>query len=450
MSHCSLRSTRSLCGGAAAALLAMGGAGLQAQEAAPSPSPTPGGGLRAEPGPYYIGASQAFIHDSNVFRVPFGPSDNLSSTSLLGGFDQPFSRQRVFGSASVSANRYQDQTDLNNTSYSLLTGLDWATIWRLSGNVTATLDQSLAAPAATAASPEATRNVQKRKGLSGLARWGGGAAFTAEGRLGYSSQSYSGKQSQSSNSNNEYASLGGFYNPGQTLQLGVAARFDRTRSPYQLRLADGSSQGNETRGKNLDFLANYNNGSSITAAGRLSYTRQTNSSVAQGADFSGLTGSLSLGYRLTGKIALNFGASRDAGYNAQAGLYLPVVVTTTPATPTPVPANTTATLYENNQVTNSLSLGASYAATAKVGLTAGARYSRARIVTSARATGSGSSLDGDVRDETRQVTLGVSYAFSRALNLACNLSRERRSVSGVISYRYTDDIGACSAQFLWR
>ncbi len=44
-------------------------------------------------------SSQGFTHDSNVYRIPSGPSDNYSSTSVFGGFDQPISRQRVFGRA---------------------------------------------------------------------------------------------------------------------------------------------------------------------------------------------------------------------------------------------------------------------------------------------------------------------------------------------------------------
>ena len=87
--------------------------------------------------PYYLGVSQGFTHESNVFRSPNGSSDTYSSTSLLGGFDQPIGRQRLFGTASVSANRYFKQSELDNTSYALNAGLDWETINKLSGNVNA-------------------------------------------------------------------------------------------------------------------------------------------------------------------------------------------------------------------------------------------------------------------------------------------------------------------------
>lgn len=418
-----------------------GGAGAQGVE------PASAGGLTAVPSPYYLGASQGFTHDSNVFRVPFGPSDNYSSTSLLAGFDQPFSRQRVFGSGTVSLNRYQRETELDNTSYALLAGLDWETIGKLAGTVTTTLNRQLAAPAANVSSPGQTRTLERRKGIDASARWGGDSTLSLDGRLGYSSLDYSGSQNNASESTYQSGSLGLSYRPGSLLRTGIAVRVDRTRAPFATQRSDGSYQGNEITGKNLDLLADYNNGSSLTVAGRLSYTRQTYSNIDD-VDFSGLTGSLNLGYRATGKLAFNLGLSRDAGYNGTTGGYAPVAVSATPVTASPT--NTTSTLYENNQVTNSIFAGATYAATAKINMTAGARYSRAKIITVSTAGASGSQGTVNVTDETRGATLGANYAFSRNWNFACSISRDRREVSGAISYSYANNIAACSGQFIWR
>lgn len=423
-------------------LLGLGSTSALAQGA----EPPAGGGLASDPSPYYIGGSQAFTHDSNAFGIPFGPSDNYSSTSLLAGFEQPFSRQRVFGTARVSANRYQDQTQLNNTSYGLVAGLDWATIWKMSGNVAATLDQRLAPPAATVAAPTATRNLEKRQGVSGLARWGGDSLITVEGRLGYSTLDYSAPQNVSSESKNEFGSLGVFYRPGPLLRVGTAVRLERTRTPQAIRLADGSFESNEIRSRTLDLIGDYNNGNNITASGRLGYTRQTNSGLDD-ADFSGLTGNLNLGYRVTGKIAVNVGASRDAGFNATNRSFAPIVMQTSAAS---APVSTSASPYENNQVTNTFTMGATYAATSKIGLSAGARYARARVITSSAVVTSGRQARPDVVDETRGASLGATYAFSRAWTFACNLARDRREVSGANSYGYTDDVASCSAQFVWR
>ena len=165
--------------------------------AGPSPAPAPaaappagglslpGGGDLHSANPYYIGASQAFTHDSNVYRIADGPSDTYSTTSLLGGFNQRIGRQRVFGSGHVSDNRYFDQDQLNNVSYGLAAGLDWETIQNLSGNIDVGLDRSRTAPVATSAIA-AHRNIATSESLDARARWGGRSLLTLEGALGYS------------------------------------------------------------------------------------------------------------------------------------------------------------------------------------------------------------------------------------------------------------------------
>ncbi len=430
-------------------LLALAGGAAFGQDAAPAA----GTGLAPDRTPYYIGASQAFTRDTNVYKIPFGVSDNYSSTSLLAGFDQPISRQRLFGTARLTLNRYQSETTLNNTSYSLAAGADWATIYKLAGNVTATLDQSLAAPAANIGALVSSRNVQRNQGLSGLARWGGDATISIDGRAGYAKQTSPAGQFGSFNSTNEFGSLGVFYRPGSLLRLGVAARFDRTRTPQGLLLADGSFEANESRGRNLDLLAEYSNGNSLSGSGRLSYTRQTNSGVS-GADFSGVTGSVNLGYRASGRTTFSVAASRDAGFNGARATYPNGALGPTPApivTPGSSATMTTGAIpYENNQVTNALSAGASYAATSKIGLNAGAHYSRARLVTSSSIATLGRPAGAGVTDRTRGASLGANYAYSRSLTFACNLTRDRREVSGAISYGYNDTTGSCSGQFIWR
>ena len=295
-----------------------------------------------------------------------------------------------------------------------------------------------------------TRNLEKRQSISGLARWGGDAAISLEGRLGYSAVDYSTPAYVASESSNETGSFGVFYRPGSQTRVGLAVRVDRTRTPQAIRLDDGSYQSNETRGRNLDLLGEYNNGSNITASGRLSLTRQRNSSV-NNADFSGLTGGVNLGYRATGKLAFNLAASRDAGFNSTTGAYVRtavVPVNVGPASPTTI--DSSRSLYENNQVTNSVSAGVSYAATSKISVGLNARYSRARLITSAAASTSASQARPDVVDKTRGASLTANYAFSRVWSFACSLASDRREVAGAYGYGYTDNVASCSARFLWR
>jgi hypothetical protein len=104
----------------------------------------------AESNPWYLGVSQAFAYDSNLYRAdsdrdlnsgrnpglsPLTRSDTISTTSLVGGIDQPIGRQRVFGNATIGYNSYSNNDYLNSSSYSLTGGLDWSTVERFSGVV---------------------------------------------------------------------------------------------------------------------------------------------------------------------------------------------------------------------------------------------------------------------------------------------------------------------------
>jgi hypothetical protein len=438
MNETTKRPARATLIAAAGALLTLGVPHAQAQSEGTGTTAT---APNQASSPYYLGASQGFTHDSNVYRIPSGPGDNYSSSSLLAGFDQRLSRQRVFGSASVSLNRYQEQTQLNNTSYDLAAGLAWETLYNLSGNLDASLDQHLSAPAANIASPQAVRNLARRQSVSGVGRWGGVSIYTLEGTLGYSSLDYSAPEYVTSESRQEYGSIGLYYRQSPLLRLGVAVRLDRARTPQAFQQPDGTFLSNQVNGRHLDFLADYELTGRLSANARLSYTRQTNSNAASDADFSGVTGDLRLAYRATGKLGLTLSVARQAGFDATAsGAPVVPVDTTTPAT-TPV-----AGLYENNRVTNSLGLGATYEATSKINVNAGLSYARARVVSTLSSTG-GSVGSADVVDALKGATLGVTYAIARPWLLGCNLAFDKRDVSGAVVYTYEATSIGCSARF---
>jgi hypothetical protein len=435
-----------LAGIVGAALLGTTATGAHAQTPPAAPPPSTSSSAASDstfgapdPSPYYIGASQALTHDSNVYRVPGGRSDNYSSTSLLGGFDQPISRQRVFGRASVTANRYQDETQLNNVSYDLSTGLNWETIEKLSGSVNLGLNRNLAAPPASTGRPTARRNIAQTESVDLLARYGGAGLLTVEGRVGYRNLDYSAPEYVQSESKQSSASLGLYYRPGGPMRLGIAGRADRTRTPKALfDPATGNYQSNTLNGKHVDFLADYDLTGLLTANGRLSYTRQTNSGRQQ-ADFSGVTGSIGVSWRPTGKTAFRFDAARDAGFDSS--VYQAAVPGTTAQNPTVVTS-----LYENNRVTTSVGMGVTYAATAKISTHAGVRYIRAKLTTVTTAQTS----TPETTDVAKTAYLGANYEITRNWSLACNLSHESRDVSGGVEFAYRVRTIGCLTQFIWR
>ena len=382
-----------------------------------------------EPSPYYIGVSQAFTHDSNVYRLPTGVtplnggrSDTYSSTSLLGGFDQPIGRQRFHASANVSANRFQDHDTLNNTGYGLNAGWDWATIEKLSGNVFVGLNQSLASLENSALTPLTSgRNLIKTDQFGGRVQWGGASLLTLQANYAHSRVRYSDPSYIESRSSQDSVGLGAYYQLSGAIRLGTGLRFTNSEM--------GETQINKTNGRNLDLTADWQSGGRTAANARLSWTRQSNS-VVGGRDFSGLTGALGVSYAPTAKLAFNAALSRDAGvyssfYNLNnAGQNTPIFG-----------------LSENSRATNALSLGARYAATAKISINADAQYRRANLVDPGGAESS---------DTLRSMSLGANYAIARNWLLACNVSHLSRSLEGNVTYEAPANIASCSAQFTWR
>ena len=423
--------------GAIAAMLGLVGGAATAQTATPATA-------TSDPNPYYLGVSQALTHDTNVTRSPSGPSDNYSSTSLLGGFDQPIGRQRLFGNATITANRYQDQDQLNNTSYNIGGGLDWQTVGDLSGSLNGGLGRFLAAPAASGVVPGTNRNVGDTKNFGAVARWGGAGRLSVEGTYGYSEVEYSEPAYVTSNSKTNSGSLGLYYRPGGNLRLGIAGRVNKTDTPQAVAIIGGGFESNNVRSKNIDFLVDYELTGLLSTNARISYTKQTNSSISN-ADFSGVTGTISLQYRPTAKLSFTTFAARDVGFSSS--IYTGVgIIFLNPTTPILTPISG---LNQNNQITTSVGLSAGYLATAKVTANASLRYARARLVTTI-VTQSSSQAAPDTTDILKAAQLGAVWAITRNWSLSCNVAHETRDVSGAVVYDYTANTVGCAGQYTWR
>ena len=416
--------------------------GVAAQDAAPAAPAAPATAGATEPMPWYVGVGQGFFYDSNVYRVPGGPGDTYSNTVVFGGFDQRLSRQRIFGSANVGLNRYFDETQLDNTSYDFLLGLDWETAGSLSGTVDAGMRQFLSAPAASAGVPVTSQNLAKTKFADARVRWGGTSLLTLEGTGRYSSIDYSDPTYISSETSGNSASLTLYYGGGGPLRLGVGGRYDRSRTPNALLdpLA-GTYQSNTATGRHLDFFADYQVLGQIVTNLRLSYTKQENSLV-EAADFSGLTGRLGVNWQATGKVSLNAYVSRDAGFDSSFSS-VPVVPPGAPdGTP---PLNR---VFENNRLTYAADLGVAYLATAKIRATLGAHYTRAHLISTSSDSTDSSELDST--DIQRLFYLGADYAIQRNWSATCRIARALRGVTGSVVYSYDSNSIGCSTRFTWR
>ncbi len=396
----------------------------------------------SDPNPYYIGVSQAFTHDSNVYRIPDGPADTYSATSLLGGFDQLLGRQRLFGRAVVSGNRYQDETTLDNVSYNAYLGVDWETIENLSGRLSGSFNRGLTSAPAGGSTPLATRNISDTQTVDALIRWGGPSLLSLEGAASYSKVGYSSPQYVASEFDKSSASVSLFYHGGGPLRIGLGVRADSTRTPQAfVDPATGQVQSTRLNGQYVDLLADYDVTGQIGANVRLSYTRQENSGGGD-ADLSGWTGNVGLSWQATGKISLRVDAARDAGFNSTTYSTFAFTQTATGIAFTPVVG-----VFQNNQITTSAGVSASYAATAKISAFASARYYRAHQLNLVVATGAPAE---DVVDISNTYSMGANYQITRNWGAACTLAYETRDVSGGRTYSYDAKTIGCSTQFTWR
>ena len=401
------------------------------------------GAWAQEASPYYIGLSESVTYSSNVYGIPDSvplPTDRRRSdiyggTGVVAGFDQLISRQRVYAAAKANMNRYAYNKDLNNVSYDLNGGWDWATIERLSGSFVVDLNQSLANNNNFGTVlPTLQANTLNTELFSARVRWGGDSDLNLDGAYAYNNVRYS--VTEGSNSSQNSGSLGVSYAVGPTLRLGVAGRLTRAVQPnYAVKTPISippEFDENVTDGRNLDLTADWKSGAQASLNTRVSWTSQTNS-LPGVSDYSGMTGALSGTFAPTAKLTFTGSMSRDAGINS---------LTTSPASPGP--GQPAPSVSQSSQITGNFALGVSYAATAKIGMTAGVQYQHNKVpdpLNSVNAT------NNYYSDNTLTATLGANYAITRNWSLACNLSYASRDVSGnLLPYSYSTNIAGCTAQ----
>lgn len=383
----------------------------------------PGAAL-AEANPYYIGVTQAIGHDSNIKKAANGSafeSDMYSSTGLVGGFDQPIGRQRVYANASVRRNVFQDFKNENNTGYGLTAGLDWSTIEHLSGSLLLGANRSLSYGSANQAATD--QNIETNNQFAARVQYGLAELTALEANYSHREVRYSSATYSDSNLGQNAVSVGIKRRLGGQLTIGAAVR--ATRGHYTVYDFDRND---------IDLTANWEATGASTLSARLSYGRQDNSGATP--DFSGVTGQLNWSYRPTGKLSFVTVLSRDTG--AESGFF-------GYSDPQNAFARTTgATQY--NRISTVLALSANYAATAKINANATLRNARRNFDGSAAGPFGPIPFTGS--DNLTAVTFGVSYEPTRHWLLGCNASRESRTKDGTGSYAYGATAASCSAQYV--
>ena len=381
---------------------------------------------------WYGGASQTFTHDDNLYRlssqqaVPVGGSrsDTISTTELFGGLDQPIGRQRVFGLASVRANRYRSNDLLDNEGYALEAGVDWATVHNLSGTLSVGADQALVQfNSASELGLVPKRNLERKRKLDAVARLGAASRLSFETGLALRWLDYSAVE-YDSRENDLQSIFGGVrYRPSDAVVYGLELRRTRGNYPRYRLLPDGSHQSDRLTRHDIDFIVDVQASGASRIDARIGYGR-TRYQQANERDFSGLTGALRWTWLPTGKLNIVTRLARDPGQSSYLGN-----------------AGFDNVYTDVSRVTDALRVDTDYAVTAKVNLRAGLGWSQRKLVASQQA---GSAI-AEIRDSDtlRDLRLGVSWDPRRSMRLGCDVVHEDRSASGQLSTPYRAQTFGC-------
>ncbi len=381
----------------------------------------------AESSPYYAGATLGLSHVSNIYRsAGAGDSDTVTSAGLLAGLDQQLGRQRLTVDGSLQDNRYRNNSSLNNSSYSLRSGLDWQTVGRLSGTVSASSSRSLADfNVGGGVNPIFAKNTERNDEYSAFARLGTSTRYTFEAGFTRRTRDFSAVEYARLVYQQNTTSLGVYATPGANLRLGLVGRRTLGQNPsYPVGLTFNPSipaleivyAPNDYRRNDVDLTLSWNTGGASALNARLSASR-TRNSLTQLTNFSGTTGALGWTWQALSKLQLSAQVARDSGQE------------------------TLVRSADVNRVYTNWQLGAVYAATAKLSLNASVSSNR-----STRANSDNSPLS-DNYEKARSQSLGLRWAYSRSFSLGCQYNHSSRD-SSVAQYVYSANSLGCTGQAL--
>ena len=381
---------------------------------------------QAETSPYSIGLSETLARETNLVRRPEGQpalGDTVSTTALLGGFDRGIGRQRVYFNGSVRRTVYRDNAVYDNTGYQLASGLDWSTVNRVSGSLNASAQRSLA-PFGLNNVFAVERNVLSTRQFNAVARVGSVTPLTLEGSFAHQSVDYSAERFKFAAFSQNSAGVNLLWRTSGQLTTGVGLRATRGEYPR------GAFGDDHFTGRNVDLSLNWTPSAVSSLIARAGYARTRHDDRSQ-RDFSGITANLQWVWQPTGKWRLTSQYARATGEDATFFV---------------LSGGSPGLTGINSRVSDTLALNAAYLATGKITLEGNYSQVHRALLRSSDAGAGATVLAGS--DDTRVLGLTARYLATRTLQFSCNVGRDRRTTSTVLSYAYTASYASCTAQLL--
>jgi hypothetical protein len=369
--------------------------------------------------PWNVGVSQDVTHYTNALNGSKGAEvgDTVWTTTLSGGLNVPFGRQRAYATGSVFHTRYSDIDGLDGQGYSLGAGLDWATIGNLSGNLVANAGRRQA-DFNTGVSTATLKNNESYQELRARALLGGVGLLGIEATTGYRRVDFSAPEFDSREYQQSSASAGVVYRPSSALTLGTGLSVEY--SDYDVP-GFGQSQADSNSRRDLYVTADWSATGASTVGTRMNFGK-TDYKRPNAEDFSGVTGSAYWNWRPTGRTALTTSLSRDTG---QESGFQSLVNS----------GRTRLTATDFSRITNIFAISANYELTGKIALTGGLSYARRSLVDSISG--------GKGTDNTTITSLGANWAATRIISVGCKVGHETRSASGFGSFDYSGSNFGC-------
>jgi hypothetical protein len=386
--------------------------------------------------PYWFGASQTVVAQTNVYRAPAGEPESrdlVSQTSLAAGIDQPFRRARLSSSGELRAQRYKNNTNLDNDGGTFRFRLEGETVGRLSGHVDYAFGRTLAAFDANAEPNLRVRNVETSQQGSALVQLGLASLLstqlTALHRvLAYSEPAYATLQHRQ-----DQLGWGLQWRPSDLLNGGLSLRRTLGTYPQGVRIGPDAYAEDSFERHDGDLTLTWRASGASSLQARISASRQRYRQATQ-RDFDGVTGSFRWSWQPTGKLHVDTSVLRDTG--SETTFYR-------------LGDRGASAVGDYSRLSDSVAVELTFEPTAKLRLSASLQGTQRRLV-NALVVPNLLSASEQGTDQLAVATLGARYLAARSIGLGCDLRHEHRRAYTSLSYPYDATVGSCHVQLTLR
>jgi len=386
--------------------------------------------------PYSIAGAQSFGYDNNLLRLGNGSqapegysrADNYSITTLQGGIDQAFGRQRLAVDLSLRNVRYSGNSIFNNQGYTGSIGLDWSTVERLSGRLSANTNRSLSGFNSYEIGLLREKNYEDAQGLNASVNVGLVTQYSLEVTASHRevNNSLQNQSLQARNFKQESGSVGLRWQPRPSSSIGLSLRHTQGKYP-KFRQVGNTFQADRYKQEGVEVSARLQPSGASLFDARVAQSR-TRYDLNDSRSFSGITGSAGWAWQPTGKLRLNTRFTRDTGQDS----YAVTVFSGVPGS------------SDSSRLVNSLRLDLSYDLSSKVSFTTAWQAGRNSVVQTienpllpVRASG---------EDRSSVFSVGARWTPTRSVTTGCDAAHEDRKATGDIVISLSSASFSCFAQ----